>query len=84
VTNAELNRWHPRGSEGPSSGRVRTPAAQMNVPAWSNIILKYFPFLVMRGGLPGIQTPSLFGQSFNYHLLTCVFIVKANTIFRTL
>jgi hypothetical protein len=67
VTNAERNRWHPRGSEGPSSGRVRTPAAQMKVSAWSNTLSKHFPFLVMRGGLSVIRTQSLFGYSVNYH-----------------
>ena len=84
MTNAERNRWQQRGSEGPLSGTVRTPAAQMNVSALSNIISKYFPFLMMRNGGSGIRTQSLFGYRFNYHLLTYVIIVKANTVFRIL
>ena len=38
---------------------------------------------MLRGDLSGIRTQSRFGYSVSYHLLTCVFIVEANTIFRT-
>jgi hypothetical protein len=35
----------------------------MKLSTYSNIISKYFPFLMMRGGLSGIRTQSLYGYN---------------------